>query len=291
MSIVYPFPTLHEHTLDYKNPDAYTAVFRRDDDTMVSVNHCLFHDSLIGSLVAEERATFFCTLSIRGTAIRSTDVVNSSDIKLIHSNLEVRQTVEIPKFPWSPELFATSGVMLLEELLVSDLAGTDLIEFFHDRGTISFPAYAKVAFKDWVRFYSMGTLFTIRSDVSIPKGAFKVDVLSSSTLEIYITLHPMDREVVCADRNGSTRKHVLCSALTQAFQEILQFQKIADEPDSTEGKDEALQFLELTESLQRFLEARCIPTWVEDDFNPALSASLLYQAVSAEADDATDLEE
>lgn len=278
MSIVYPFPVLHENTLDYDDPKAYSSELRRDGKTKVVIDHRLKRDTLVGSLILQGKAAFYSTVSVRGTTFRSTQTVDQTDVKPIQDLLEAEQKVQIPEFPWSPEVFASSGVVLLEDEEVSTQSESDLMDFFRDGSTIRFPAQAKLAFKEWVRFFSMGALFQIESEESIKDGAFSVQVSRSNRLQILIRLPHALYDEVNANREGGARRHILCAALTQAFQELYQAQLVVNDTSNIfDSKEEAEQFLELAEGLKQHLEDRKIPTWDDDGFNPAYSASLYYR--------------
>lgn len=290
MSIVYPFPVLHESTLDYKDPSAYTSELRREGKIKVVIGHRLKRDTLVGSLVLSEKAAFYCTVSVRGTTFRSTQIVDHTTVESIHDMLEAQQVVKIPEYPWSPEVFASSGVVLLEDHEVSTQAQTDLMDFFNEESTVQFPAQAKIAFKEWVRFFSMGALFQIQSEDSIEDGAFAVEITRINRLQIFIKLPHALCDEVTANREGAARRHILCASLTQAFQELLQAQQIINEGGVLD-REEAEQFLELAEGLKQYLEGKEIPTWEDDNFNPAYSASLCYKVGIPDAGEDEEMEE
>lgn len=290
MSIVYPFPVLHENTLDYRDAKAYSAELHRYGNTEVVIKHSLMRDTLVGSLVLQGRAAFYSTVSVRGTTFRCTQTVNQAEVKSIQDMLEAEQVVSIPEFPWSPEVFASSGAVLLESEEVSTQTECDLAEFFRDDTAIKFPAQARLAFKDWVRFFSMGALFQINSDSSIENGAFSVEPARSSRLQITISLSPtLYDDVVGMNRDSSVRRHILCAALSQVFQELWQKQQVVDQESNLfDGKEEAKQLLELAEGLRQYLENRKIPTWEDPNFNPAYSASLCYRVEIPETEEEED---
>lgn len=284
MSIIYPFPVLYRETLDYEDPGAYSAELRREGRTKVAVDHRLKADTLVGSLVRAEQAKFYCTVSVRGTAFRRTETVPFPETVAENGALVAQQRVEIPAFPWAPEVFASAGVVLLEEQDIPGAEAPGVSGFFRDGGPLRFPPHSRIAFGGWLRFFSMSALFHIQSDPDIEEGAFKTEVNRGERLQVSITMHPKLFDEIETNRESRTRAHILCAALTQAFQELHQAWQ-ATQADGLLQDEADTRFLELAEGLGDFLRSKGIPTWEDDSFNPSLSASRCYKALSAEADD------
>lgn len=285
MSIVYPFPVLHEHTMDYKDPSAYSTEMRRSGRAKILIDHCLSRNTLVGSLVLQGKAAFYGSVSIRGTSFRCTRLASNEGFEAGQEMLAVQQAITIPEYPWSPEVFACSGVVSLDSISVKSSEHSDLGDFFMDSDDIDFPAHAKIAFKDWVRFFSLGALFHLYSEKNMADGTFFVDMAKNDRLQISIRL-PQDLfdKIIAHERSG-VRRHVLCSALTQGFQELMSAQQLVNETEDSGGNEEAEQLLELAEGLKKYLEENDIPTWEEESFNPSGAASSLYRVEDTEDDE------
>lgn len=277
-AIVYPFPVLQQETLDYDIAEGYKVNLARNG-FMVSIEHVLQTNTLVAEMIHKKLATFYGTVSVRGTSFRRTETVM---IEHIQDNgageLVATQKIQIPDFKRDLDVFASTGVYLMKEQNVPVKQALGVSEFLRppEIGELNFPLHSMIAFSGWKRFFSMSALFIIRSDNAIELGAFKVNVSRTGHLKITITLHPELFDEVEANHDSKARAHILCTALATALQEI--YQAHLRVTSTHEPDDYDTQFLELAEGLSIFLESNGIPTWENEDFDPAFSASLLYKA-------------
>ncbi len=287
MSVIFPFPVMHERSLDYNDPRAYGIELRRDDKRSLTAIHILRADTLVGEMVKDGLASFYCTLSVRGTAYCRTQLTEQESVIVSDHAVQATQRVEVPAFSWQPEVFANCGVVLHDAKTVSreDASGVD--DFFFEDGAeeIAFPKHARIATSGWKRFFSMNSLFQIKSDREMDLGPFKAVVGRSDPIQITITMHPSLYDEVKYRSDSRVRAHVLCSALTQAFEELRQASDNIREGQMQLADDEDEQFLQHAEGLENYLKSKDIQTWREDGFIPSYAASKCYEAIEAMSDD------
>lgn len=286
MSVIFPFPVMHERSLDYIDPRAYGLELRRDDKRSLTALHSLSSDTLVGELVGDGLASFYCTLSVRGTAYCRTQLSDRESVMVSEHTVRATQRVEVPAFSWQPEVFANCGVVLHESKTVAreDASGVDKFFFADGAEEIAFPKHARIATSGWKRFFSMNSLFQIKSDREMDLGPFKAVVGRSDPIQITITMHPSLYDEVKFSSDSRVRAHVLCSALTQAFEELRQASENIREAQLL-PEDEDEQFLEHAEGLENYLKSRNIQTWREDGFIPSYAASKCYEAIEAMSED------
>lgn len=289
MTILYPFPVLHSESLDYRDPRAYRAEPQRTGRAAVVIDHVLRANTLVGRLVQQRAATFFATVSVRGTVFRDTRITASDSLHASGNKFSAKQTIPLPEFSWAPELFVHAGVLLLRSVTLTENQVSDEIKQglsdFYGNTSIHFPSHSRIAFIDWKRFFSMSALFKIQSDITYKNGHFQSETIRSSPIQISVTMSPQLFDEIEADHDSTARAHILCSALTQTFQELHHAQK-AGQSDLLDQRDDAdVQFLEQADGLKVYLESRGIPTWEDEQFNPTYSASRLYQASLVESAD------
>ena len=276
MSIVYPHPMLHGETLDYVDPQAYKAEFRKPNEALVEVTHVLKSPSLVAELVESGKAVFCCTVSVGGTSYRRTEKMEGG--KAWGGQVCVVQRLEIPKFGQSHEVFANAGVVLLEEVAL-DWKEDYGLDSFHKVQKLSFQAHALLATSGWKRFYQSGALFRIEMDKDMEGRAFRADVSYEPALRINIKMASELYDEVEAGEEGAARAHVVCASLAMLLEKLhvlYQKQSDGDNLDETETAK-----LEKAEGLSQYLKSKGIPTWDDQNFNPVEAASM-YKPVVAD---------
>ena len=268
MSTVFPHPVLHQDSMDYDDPLAYSAEFSRSSKVAIEVEHRLKKNTLVASLVEQGKASFFCTVAAGGTVYRRTEKVENIDLK--DELITARQKIELPTFRNRPEIFANAGVFNHAKIKIcwSEAAGVD--EFHRDE-YLGFSDYALLAHKGWVRFFPMDALFQIKSEKNMPMGEFRSHTsFANSAIRIFITMAPKLFDEVVSDRDSPARSHILCAAMIIALKELRQ---IWEKNENGSREDEDGIHLEAAEGLKQYLEKNGIPTWEAEDFDPAESAS------------------
>ncbi len=272
MSIVYPFPTLHADTLDYDKSGSYAPELERADTTIIQITHKLATDNLVASLITKQSACFFATVCIRGTIFRKTERVSSNGITE-NDLIVVKQQIKIPSLKNTDGVFVRPGVVLNEDCDINNAEAIGVSNFHKQNASIHFPAFSIIAFTYWRNFFSMGTLFTIRSDEQMDKnheGSIRVEINYVTAIKINIKMSRKMFDEVERDKKGAIRSHILCTALTLALKELRHYY-VQIEDYETE--------LEKAVGLKIYLQSKKLPTWEDDNFDAAYVSSKLYPAL------------
>lgn len=277
MNIIYPFPVLHPDTLDYNNPEKlYSVEFTKNDRGVVTIEHKLQKGNLVASLVEGGKAVFYGTVCARGTIFRNTCYAKSQDVQTLDNTCRTKIEMVIPSFSWGPRIIACGGVSLTSEMTVSQSDALQVSSFLTDNcSQFHFKKNSMIAFSGWMELFSMLSLFRIHSSKDLEPGEFTASTYSANHLRINITMHPKLFDEVEQNMKGSARAHVLCTALANTLKEIHTAYKKPD--GELEANEE--QLIEEAESLQGFLIRNDIPTWEDNDFNAALTASMCYKVL------------
>ena len=282
--IIPPFPVLHRDTLDYVDNESYSAEVRRPSKTEVTISHRLKKDNMVGSLVSQGKAVFYCTVSASGTIYRCTKTIGtnsavdekknpSTELSTNENVIYATHSIEIPNFRWKPDIFVITGIILLEDQKANFKKKYGLSEFWGKWKHI-IPTHSRIAFEDWKR-PSMRSLFLTYSDEGFEKGAFKTETSRVDPFRVSITMHPDLYEEVNSGRDRTICNHVLCSSLTQTFQDLSQAWQAKQESETEEHN----QFLELADGLKVLLLSNGLRTWEDEDFNPTYTASMCYKVI------------
>ena len=277
MSTIFPHPVLHSHTLDYSDPKAYQATFRRKDKIILEVQHTLARDTLVASLIEKKDASFYCTVSVRGTAFRRTK--STVDVNVQDDRVTACQEIELPAFKNRPEVFAFAGIFNHNAQMIPwrEAKGVDNFHKPEDWADINFPSHSILAYSGWIRFFPMDALFQIKSDPNITQGVFTAETSYNPTIRITISMHNKLFDEVESNPNSSVRAHVLCASLIPTLKELQgKYEKFCDggDPDETESTD-----LEAAEGLKQYLISEKIPTWEDEGFDPVEAASRFKPAM------------
>lgn len=286
MSSIFPFPVLHNESLDYEDPQAYLAEPSRRKNEII-VKHKLKNNNLVADMVLQQDATFFTMVAVRGTIFRKTytleNMFNNPNTEQ-SQEIKSQQNMTIPNFRNKPDVFVNCGVVMSKETDRDAQQAKGVSKFFHDTGKIVFPQHAIIAFSGWTRFFSMGSLFRIVV-AKYDAGLFNVELDYSNTFRIVIRVGNKLYENIVNNRTGPTRNHVLCVALTVAFTELKQSNDQLE--NNTEDSNELEEKkLELAEGLKLYLQSKGILSWEDAEFNPAYAASIIYSAMVDDEDGA-----
>lgn len=275
MNIIYPFPVLHPESLDYDCPEEIFSVeFSKSDKGTVTIEYKLKQESLVGSLVKNGTAVFFGTVCARGTIFRATRSIDAQAVNLADELLLAKQVISLPNFSWKPRVIACGGVSLTTEKSVNLNDFSEVSSFITDiRKEYDFKRNSMIAFSGWMELFSLLSLFRIHSKKEINPGEFLVSTSSANQLQINISMHPKLFEEVDNYKHGSARAHVLCTALTSTLKEI-HAAYIKPTGEAEQGDE---QLIEEAEILQEFLIRNNIPTWEDNEFNAASTASKCYK--------------
>ena len=274
MSTLFPHPVLHEDTLDYDDPKAYSTVFRRKNKTTLEVEHTLKRNTLVASLIERKEASFYCTVSIGKTAFRKTASVSVTTHK--GEDFTARQEIEYPVLQDRYEVFVVAGILnhKTKHVLWEKATGVDDFHKPDESTAISFSKGAMLACSNWRRFYPMDALFRIRSDSSIASGAFHAEMsYQQPAMRITIRMENKLYDLVESNSQGPDRAHVLCASLVSALQELEEKYRRCNEGSDPDSRDTDRTDLEAAEGLKQFLISQKIPTWEDDTFNAVEAAS------------------
>lgn len=271
MSIVYPFPTLHADSLDYDDSNAYDPEIKKIDN-VIHITHKLSTGNLVASLIEQQSAYFFATVCISGTIFRKTKLLKLRGVTR-RSLIVGEQRFEIPSFMNTDmntfTVFVRPGVVLKKACDICKVEAIGVSKFHKYNATIHFPDHAIIAFTDWHYFFSMGTLFAMRSDKELDKekeGVFRVEISYEPALKITLVLSSKLYDEMERNPSGTTRSHIICSALTFAFKEFYEHYHSQDDYDAE---------LEKAESLKNFLQSEALTTWEDEDFDATYVSSKL----------------
>lgn len=279
MSIVYPHPMLHGETLDYVDPQAYKAEFRKPNENLVEVTHILKVPSLVAELVENGKAAFCCTVSVGGTSYRRTEMMSGGTAW--GEKISVEQKLEIPEFGRSHEVFANAGVVLLKEVVL-DWKEDYGLDDFHKGQKLHFQDYALLATSGWKRFYPSGALFRIEESKDMEGRTFRADVSYEPVLRVTIKMTSKLFDEVDADKEGTARAHVVCASLAVLLEQLhALYQKQSVQGEQGELDETESTNLEKAEGLMQYLKFKGIPTWDDQNFNPVEAASC-YKPVVAD---------
>ena len=278
MSLIYPFPVLHPESLDYENPNAYTAEMKRVDATSIHIAHEIKRDNLVSDLLEQDAAAFFVTVAVSGTVYRKTETAQKFEPHT--DKIRAKQDIIIPAFRNNPTVSANCGIVALRDVKLDSDRVRGITEFFRDEKSFTFPAHSVLAYRGWRRFFGLNALFRIINDQEIKNnGEFKCELYTSDSFRIDIRMGRMLYDAVERDKNGKERAHVLCSALTWVLQDLWKAHKqlLEENPDEVDN-----HMLEQAQDLKRYLINKDIPTWEDDDFNAVYAASKCYPAIVEE---------
>ena len=279
MSTLFPHPVLHEKTLDYRDPEAYKATFqRKNSGTVLEVRHTLKKGTLIASLIEQKEASFYCTVSVGGTAFRRTEKA-AADIQ--DDRITADQEIELPAFKNHLEMFAMAGVLNHDAKQVSWEKVTGMDNFYKSENSASlyFSDHAMLACSGWRRFYSMNALFQIKSDSDIGPGVFQAETCYQPTIRITISMDHKLFDEVQTNPSGSVRAHVLCASLVSTLKELKEKHEKYSEGNGANVDDTDVTDLEAAEGLKQFLISKQIPTWEDENFNAVEAASKFKPAM------------
>ncbi len=277
MSTLFPHPVLHQDTLDYSDPKAYQATFKRMGKTTLVVEHTLRRDTLIASLIEQEKASFYCTVSIGGTAFRKTEPAPAS---IRDGSITAHQEIEHPAFVNRYDVFASAGVLNHEAKRMPWEKATGIDAFYKDETSdLEFSAGAMLACSGWRHFYPMDALFRIKSNSDLNTGVFQAEPSYQPTIRITIQMNNKLYDEVEGNSQGTVRSHVLCASLIPVLKELEEKYKRCSEKSDTESLDTDRADLEAAEGLKRFLISKEIPTWEDEAFNAVEAASKFKPAM------------
>ena len=278
MSTLFPHPVLHDKTLDYRDPKAYEATFQRKTKTILEVRHTLKRNTLVASLIEREEASFYCTVSVGGTAYRRTETIAAN---IREDRITATQEIKIPAFRDRPEVFVMAGVLNQDAKPVSWEEAIDMDDFHKSESsvTLGFPGHAMLACSGWRRFYPMDALFRTKLDSQIDEGIFQAETCYQPTIRITITMgRKLFREVNDYPR-GAARAHVLCASLIPALKELEERYRRCSGGNGADADDIDQTVLEAAEGLKQYLISKKIPTWEDEEFNAVEAASKFKPAM------------
>ena len=281
MNIIYPFPVLHEKSLDYKDPFGYSSSIFRPSQNEIHIHHQLNRNTLVFDFILKNKASFFSNIVVEQTVFRVTKKADNKDYYNINNKLETKQKITIPEFNFSRlVIHIKTGVALMEDQNIPAKDAQGISEFWDGRD-ITFPAHSCIALQDWKHSVTMNSLFHTQSDPNFKEGTFETSYFNDcGSIKISIKMHTKLYNEVAKDKShGKIRSHVLCSALTQVFQKLYQIKQLQDNGSERELDSVDDESLVLAEPLKMYLDDKGIPTWEDDSFDPSRAASSLYSVI------------
>ena len=280
MSTLFPHPVLHTDTLDYCDPDAYSASFERisqsgESETVLQVQHRLKKDTLIATLIEQGEASFYCTVAVDRTPFRCTE--EAIEVEIQQDSITARQEITLPAFKSHPDMFAMAGIRNhgAKQIPVEEAKGIDDFYKSEELAALNFSEHAMLACSNWRHIYHVGTLFRIQVDEDMTGGTFRAEACYQP-LRITIS---MSRTLFGAveSNNEAIRAHVLCASLVPMLKELREKHRKCNEGGDVDTVD--VTDLEAAEGLKNYFKSQKIPTWEDSEFNPVKAASQFKPAV------------
>ena len=269
MTTIYPTPVMHENSLDYMKPDSYMAEVTRESSMKLTTIHLLDKNNLVAEYILANTAFFFTTVVVNRVFYRKTFMADFNQHNEQDAKLVVRQVIELPNFSCNPSIFIHPGVANYNTSRSKTWNENTGIENISDSENYKFvfPSYCLLASGGWFKHHDLQALFKICPNDEITNGQFMTAIFEDhNQLQIKITMHSQMADAISADKDSRSRAQVVCTALTQALQELKTKYDI-------NPKD---AIFEKTSDLQQWLLSETDSSWEDNNFNPSLVSSKLW---------------
>ncbi len=274
----FPFPVLSPSNMDYSDNCSYSAESSRiQKDCNLLIQHHIEGKNLVGTLINEKRAAFACIVSLPATMYRRVFVSDTTE-------LECRQVIPYAESGYGqndvsidPPMFRPI-IIAKEEINIKSTLEHQLN--FHWKNTdITIPKGAIIAYDFWQRFGGdIGGLLIIQIDERLPEGALYVEEEVDGGFRFRVRvdqkLYDNLKSLTPGQKCYRQRTSVLTHALSAGFS-ILK-EKYRD----NEWKEHSNLRL-----LYDKLKQENLSTWMEDDFSPEKTATLLHPHIFPLNDD------
>ena len=267
------WPVLNPHSLDYVEGE-YSTENLNETDGKTTVRHRITGENLVRRLVSGGQARFAVEVAAPHSAYRRIEVANNASSTLVAQEVSWDQDyTSYPVFIRPLVVFDTGS--RLEQRLDSQRDG---VHEAWDNMTIVLQPGSILAHEDYFRPTSGLSMMRLAADEqnSLSEGSFKVETSEVNGFTFKVLMHrKLFDDMQNPGASSNHRNSILTGALVSGLA-TLQREFSGDEGSSTSWD----QFQNLR-ALYGVLQENGLATWDEENFDPALSATVLKPIVFA----------
>ena len=267
------WPVLHPQSLDYVDGE-YVTENLNESNGKTTIRHRISGENLVRRLVASGQAVFAVEIAAPHSAYRRIEVAEESSSTFVAQDLSWDQ--ELTSYPvFIRPLVVFDTVSRLEQRLDSKRDG---VHAAWNNVKIVLQPGAILAHEEFYRPSSGLSMLRLAADEQnvLPEGSFKVETseIDGFTFKVFMHRKLFD-DLQNPGASSNHRDSILTGALVAGLA-TLQREFSGDVGSSTNW-----DHFQNLRALHSVLQKHELPTWEEDNFDPALAATVLKPIVFA----------